>query len=739
MKFQGKEVFEIGGVFMDRERSTGENSIDDILEATESLVHKNDEYDDQIKVYPIDHKTDNKQDIENNEDFDIEKLNLNIQNLIKEKKNEKKENFSDFEDFSSSYEHKENVSDIGNNKFQIPNSENKEKQRKNIYHSRKFTVFGKEKDEQPDLEFIKKRNFSVIEDYKKTGDIPYIKTQLNKEFHSLFIKAIISVVFMLLVLIPTIIIRIDSSLPSVLFQDKFPLIFSAFCFIILISSFCLMFKDMVRGLVSLFRLEGDCDSAVAFASVCAGIQLIAAMIFPNRFVLNGKYPIYACISLIGLFLNLLGKLFISARVRRNFLFVSSPIQKYSVKLCTDIEQARRVSRSAYNEKTNICYQQKTDFLSDFLKLSYAPDSSDYLAYSTALLGAGLSIVIAIIAGFMKGDVLYAITSLALSSCVCIPMSTILTINMQLWSLCKKTLKKGSMISGFWALRRFSEINSIVVDANNLYPKGSIVLKGIKTFGTSRIDKALLSATAMLIDIDSPLKYVFDEIIQGRKNLLPIVDSVEYIDGQGVVGWSEGERMLIGNSKLLKKFMVDTPSSGFESKYKAKGYDITYFASAGKVFAAFILKYNPDVKIMEEVQRLEYDGINILVRTVDSNITVERIADNFDVYFKTVKILPIEISNDFKSYLVHPENKSKAYIASNGRIDSVIRAVSGCNRMKSNIGLSMAIQIVAMIIGFLLTALLIFYSKLEQVGCLELIIFVAFWIFAVLIPPRIRKP
>ncbi len=725
---------------MDREKDTNRDSMIDILDEVESLVYENGENDDQIKVYPIAHKKDNKRDADNDDNFDMEKLNLNVQSLIKEKKNKEKDSISNFEDFSSSYEHKKrDTAKTKKNRFEDTDSKIKEKQKENIYHRHKFTVFGREKDEQLDLKFIQKRSSNIIEDYKKTGDIPYIKTQLNKEFHSLFIKTVLSAIFMLLVLVPTIIIRIDPSWPSELFQNKFPLVFSIFCFVILASSFCLMLKDMTRGLVSLFKLEGNCDSAVAFASVCAGIQLIAAMIFPDRFVLNGKYPIYACISLIALFLNLLGKLFISARVRKNFSFVSSPIQKYSVKLCTDIDKARKVSRSAYNEKTNICYQQKTDFLSDFLQLSYAPDSSDYLAYSTALLGTVLSVAIAIVAGFMKGDVFYAITSLALSSCVCIPMSTILTINMQLWSLCKKTLKKGSMISGFWALRRFSEINSIVVDANNLYPKGSIVLKGIKTFDTSRIDKALLSATAMLIDIDSPLKHVFDEIIQGRKNILPIVDSVEYIDGQGVVGWSEGDRMLIGNRKLLQKFMVDAPSVDFENKYKNKGYDITYFACAGKVFAAFILKYNPDVKIMEEVQRLEYDGINILVRTVDSNITVERIADNFDVYFKTVKILPVEVSEDFRDYLIHPENKSRAYIASNGRVDSVIRAVSGCYRMKSNIGLSMAIQIVAMVIGFLLTALLIFYSKIEQVGCLELIIFVMFWIFAVLIPPRIRRP
>lgn len=706
-------------------------SMEDLLKDLNSLDDLNDNDENQIKVYPISNKSNS-----NASKFDTNKLNQNISTLINTQNNKSKNNKMEFEDCPSfsSYEEINNNDKPSNKEQELPNNSNKKK-----YNRRKFTIFGRESEKNLDLELIKKRGSSLIDDYKKIGDIPYIKTELNKKFQSYFIKTILTAFLALMVLVPTVLTRLDIISPNLILGEYFSVAFSSFCLLNLILAVAISYKDLFLGLVSLIKLKGNCDSAVAFSCLCASIQLISALIFPNEFVLNGKLPIYTCIAVMGLFFNVVGKLFIAVRVRKNFSFVCSSSQKYAVKTCTDVQQARRVSRSAYNQKVNVCYQQKTDFLSDFLKISYAPDPSDYLAYSTAVFGAGLSILVAITAGIIKLDILYAITALALSSCVCIPMSTILAVNMQLWSLCKETLKKGCMISGFWSVRHFSDINSIVVDASNLYPKGSIVLKGIKTFNSNSIDKSLLSAAAMLIEADSPLKYIFDEIIQGRKNILPIVDNVEYIDGKGIVGWSNDDRMLIGNRKLLEEFMISTPTLDFENKYKSKGYDVTYFACSGKVFAAFILKYNPNSKIMREIQRLEYDGINVLVRTVDPNLTVERIADNFDVYFKTIKILPIDTAIDFKDYLVNSENKSKAYIASTGRIDSVIRAISGCNRIKSNLSLSMAIQIIAMIIGFALTSLLIFYSKLEQVGCLELIIFVLFWIAAVLIPPRIKKP
>lgn len=728
-----------------------DQSVQDLLNEINSLAHNYEELDkDEPRNY--------EEPESNNEDemsVKEEKSDTNILNSDKSMGNKEETADSLFEDCSSVIIEQEEqkpdkvFNDISSKSNENDNPQQTVKSKLNIEeekdnyekseYKRKFAAFGRELEENLGIKFIQDKNDSISEDYENLQDVSEIKTELNKEFFSIAIRTLITSLCMIFVLVPTVLIRIDDSVPYMLLKENFSIFFIIFCLSALLCCTISSYKIIRSGIVSLLKLQGNCDSAVSFACICSLLQLIVALFSVQHFVLLYALPLYTGIAIMGLFFNLLGKLFIILRIRKNFSFMTSSTQKYSLEIYSNVQKARRMSRSAYNQKTHICYQQKVDFLSDFFKASYAPDTSDYLASSTALFGAGLSILVAISAGLMNQSIFYAVTALALASCVCIPMSAVLTVNMQLWNLCKNTLKRECMVSGFWAVRHFSDVDSIVVDAAGFYPKGSIILKGIKTFDENRIDKALLGAAALIIKINSPLKHVFDEIIQGRKNLLPIVENVEYIDGKGVVGWFGENRMLLGNRELLESFMVKPPTKYFEEKYKPNGYDITYFASSGKVLAAFILKYSPDINTMREMKRLEYDGISVLVRTVDPNLTAEKIANDFDGYVKNIKILPIDLSQEFEEYMVKSEDKSRAYIASTGKTNAVIRAISGCVRIKNNIGLSIAIQVVAMIIGFTLATLLIFYSKLEQAGCPELIIFVLFWVAAVLIAPRIRKP
>ncbi|MFR1215090.1 MAG: hypothetical protein ACLSCV_10660 [Acutalibacteraceae bacterium] len=48
----------------------------------------------------------------------------------------------------------------------------------------------------------------------------------------------------------------------------------------------------------------------------------------------------------------------------------------------------------------------------------------------------------------------------------------------------------------------------MIEADDLFPKGTVELKGIKTFGEQRIDKRLLDAASLMAQVGGPLSEVF---------------------------------------------------------------------------------------------------------------------------------------------------------------------------------------------------------------------------------------
>lgn len=173
--------------------------------------------------------------------------------------------------------------------------------------------------------------------------------------------------------------------------------------------------------------------------------------------------------------------------------------------------------------------------------------------------------------------------------------------------------------------------------------------------------------------------------------------------------------------------------------KKSGNEITYFAIEDELVAMFILSYIPDSSIAQELQRLEYNGISLIVRTVDSNITQEMIAKQFGLFLKTVNVVPTDdIQTHNKEKEAIAEN-SRAYLATKGSISSLARAISACVRIKLNAYLAMIIQVITVVLGVSIVTLITFYAGLDQISPIGLIIYSLFWIGAAIFTPIIRKP
>ena len=66
-----------------------------------------------------------------------------------------------------------------------------------------------------------------------------------------------------------------------------------------------------------------------------------------------------------------------------------------------------------------------------------------------------------------------------------------------------------MVSGYEAIKRMSAVNAVLVDSADLFPRGTVVLNGVKPFTEEGLEEAVLRAGALMQALGGPLCGVFE--------------------------------------------------------------------------------------------------------------------------------------------------------------------------------------------------------------------------------------
>ena len=580
------------------------------------------------------------------------------------------------------------------------------------------------KDESDDNDTVKEENSKPVEDYTGEEDEKSILYELNHNIRKLFMRSLLSGIIAAVVVVLTIVTRIFPS--AICSAVPFaPAAYAILLFILMAASLVLNRVAMLSGLSPLVHIKGNSDTAVAVAGAAGMVQIIVSFFCLGD--LNGFHVnYYTVIPMLAFFANNVGKLYMVLRVKDNFKFVSSKGQKYASKIYNNESVAMQMMSGTAADRPIIAYQHKTEFPSNFLKISYAPDPSEDLASKLAPITTIASIIIAVMYGVVKLSFADALNAFALITAVSVPVATLLSVNAPVRKLCKTLLSYGSMLSGYPSVKQFCDSTAIMIDANELFPAESISLEGIKTFEDYGIDESLLCGIAILKEAQNPIANAFDSVVAETEETLPEVESVLYEDEIGLVGWIKSERILVGSRTLMEKYSVEVPNMEYEEKYTSQGRQVTYLSRAGRLVAMFVTRYTPDAQLKAEMQRAETNGISFLIRTTDYNVTNDLVAKLYDLFYRSIKVLPTGLGNVLREAEDTVEETSRSYLITNGKAASLARAVTGCVKIKHNISLSIIIQLIAVIFGLLVASTLSLYAGVQVMGSLEVLIYALFW-------------
>ncbi|HEX2999952.1 MAG TPA: hypothetical protein VHR86_06930, partial [Armatimonadota bacterium] len=600
-----------------------------------------------------------------------------------------------------------------------------------------FHLFGNEEEEN-DSEDNLPGEQDELDDYSLPSDAPSVSHDLGTSLGKMYLRLAVTAISGALLFINGFLGEMTGLLPKGIPIDfgVQPYLIVNLVFLLIACAFSI--TAVLNGIKGLFSLQANSDSAVAVASVAAVIQSVSLMFSPRN-VTSGGLHLYASLAVLALFLNTAGKVSMLKRIGKNFRYISAPDQKQAVQLFDDHNTALQMAKGCVMDAPVIAFQTKTNFLKHFLKLSYEPDPSEQSSQTLAPILFISSLVLCIVTLYLSRNVYRTLSAFAAAACISVPFLNMLSTNLPLNRLSKIASRCGAMIVGYPAVEHFSGTNAVMVDAKDLFPRGTVILNGIKTFAGQRIDEAIVDATALMCAVGGPLSDLFDQIIQSRRDMLPKIDNTVYEDGKGVSGWVSGRRIFVGNRALMESHGIEPPSHDYEEKYISGGKKIVYLASGGDLVAMFIVSYNSDRRRALELRRMEDNGISLIVRTCDPNITPKLLAECFGLDEHCINVLPQRLGSVYTGLTAKPQERTSALLATKGRPTAMMRMLVACVRQRSNITIAVALQNVAVILGFVLVAFLTCYSGLQQLSTTALLAYELFWTAAILFVPRIRKP
>ncbi len=586
--------------------------------------------------------------------------------------------------------------------------------------------------EPPEPELPREDSNESIEDYTGPEDARSISSEIKGQMGKFSLTMMITGVCTLLLAVVSLVCR-NNFTPK---GTTWPLAYVVLTLIFLVVSAGISYKTVGRGLKGLFAAQANADSGVAVATVAALVQTVASVFFRSQ--LDGLY-LYAPVVSALLFMNSAGKLTMLRRIHSNFRFVTSREQKYAVRTYEDYNTSLKMAKDCVAEKPLIAYQCRAGFLKRFLELSYSPDPSETSSQLLAPLGLISSLVLCIACLLITKDVPTSIGALAAACCACVAAGNMLTVNLPVSNLCKTVRRAGGMIVGHVAVEAFGDVNAVRADAGELFPTGTVVISGIKQFGSQVVaEDAIMCATALVKEAGGPLLGVFEQVISDTEDMLPGVERISYESGAGLVGRVDGRTVYIGNRALLTNHRLEAPPRELEVQYSSGGKDVLYLAVDSEVAAMLVLTYSADRRKKNELQRLEDSGISVLVRTADPNVTVAQVSRLFGVDPASIGILDGQLGDTARQLLESDPPRADALAATKGRMESIMSLIAACVEQKRTTGMLVAIQSAAVILGFVLVAFMSCFGEIRQVSSFLLFAFQMFWTALLLVLPRFRR-
>lgn len=471
------------------------------------------------------------------------------------------------------------------------------------------------------------------------------------------------------------------------------------------------------GLQGIIKKSFGVDSSVTVL-ILVYIVTCGVMFFDLSLV-GEVFPIYTSAVLMSVIINCFGRIFELSRAINALKCATAKRQNnlFTVQKIDDEETAENIARIFAGNNPDLKYSCKTAFPSGFVAGSFSQNPADRFARLFFPVAAGLSLIIAVISGFVNKSVQLAFSSFSVCLIVSYPVSLLPALNISLYSLNKNLGKKNACITGYASTLNIEKTNAVVVNSTDLFDVGKCNFHGMKDYGSVRVDDIILYAAAMLMNSRGPLAHVFDKAIIGDKaELLPEVEDLCYEERLGLSGWIRGEKVFVGNRNLLINHNMEAPPKGAEIACLKEGKKVLYIAIDGKVAAMLVVEYAKNEEMKKYLGKLDKNGITIVVTTNDCNIDEDFLSLEFNLPRESFKVVGDYDGGLLDGYINRMRKSAPARLIHDGTPESFFKTLTSAISYSGSVKMTLAVQTVLMLLALVVTGIFAISGKLSVMSC-----------------------
>ena len=248
-----------------------------------------------------------------------------------------------------------------------------------------------------------------------------------------------------------------------------------------------MFPTVKNGLWNLLRFHADSDSMAVLPLVPALLGAVCVVISPDVLAMDTVHLYVPC-ALLALFCNIIGRLLMVRRALRNVNVISREGQKRVLSYVSQEETAELLTRGVLHDIPIVTAVRKADGLCDILRYSYSTDMADGLCRTmtpicgivTLLIAVGMTLIrMGTAVGMPWISFLCSMLALLQTASCC--TASALVVNLPLERESRRAAASNSAMLGYQSVDDFFDTNALLVEANDLFPKGSVQIEGMKVF------------------------------------------------------------------------------------------------------------------------------------------------------------------------------------------------------------------------------------------------------------------
>lgn len=495
--------------------------------------------------------------------------------------------------------------------------------------------------------------------------------------------------------------------------------------LLLAASLCVGFPVLRDGLNGL-RGRSSSETMPALAAVAALVQAVTAMLNANVYRGTTGISLLSGMAALGLFLALLGSRVMLAAVKGGYELVTNGVEFEGAYRAKDKDLLRALARDLEQKDPWVLLSRPMMKEADgFVEQSLSERASERRARKVSYILLGVALLSGVLfllagAGWNK-----AAAAMAAVLCMGAPLSSTLIAGVASLRLQRAAAAVGAVVPGWQAIEQLGGIDTLQIDADDLFTADSAQLEDIRIFKGGRIDRAILYAASVLNGSHGTLKGLFRQIVEERTDILFPVKDLEQHHGLGFSAWCDNNRILIGTRRYLEQEGVPLPDEEYEMQHSKNGeLQILYLAVSGNLHAMFVLKYVGGRNVARGLAVLQKENIRLLVTCQDPSLTAHHITEAYRLPEGMITVLDQEQCNAIKAAPEDPEDTCcmihlKAFASLTGGLQAADQAQNAESSATT-------VQMVSVLFSIIIAALLTSAGSIWELSVATVLMYQAAW-------------